>query len=154
MVQLSTYLSPRHVVLDLGGDSKAELLQGAGRCLEALIDGLDAAEITDLLVARESLASTGVGSGIAIPHASSAALSEPCIAMFRTSGPVDFDSVDGEPVTLMLVVLAPKNAQALHLRILARVARLVRSTAVREQLLEIATPEQVCRYIGEVEGAL
>jgi nitrogen PTS system EIIA component len=154
MVSLRSYLSPQHVVLDLDGRSKTELLQGAGSHLAALVDGLDAGEITGLLAAREHLASTGVGLGIAIPHASSAALSEPCLALYRTRQPVPFDSVDGVPVNLMLVVLAPQSSQALHLRLLARVARLVRADHVRKRLLEVPSAEEAIQFIGEVEGSL
>lgn len=154
MVSLRSYLSPEHVVLDLGGRSKTELLEGAGSHLAPLLPGLDAVEITGLLAAREHLASTGVGLGIAIPHASSAALSEPCLALYRTKQPVPFDSVDGVPVNLMLVVLAPESSQALHLRLLARVARLVRADHVRNRLLEVPSAEEAIRFIGEVEGSL
>lgn len=154
MVSLCSYLSPAHVVLGLAGATKADLLRGAGHHLEALVPNLNAAEITRLLQAREELASTGVGSGIAIPHASSAALASPCLALYRTAKPVPFDSVDGAPVTLMLVVLAPQASQALHLRLLARVARLVRAEDVRQRLHEVATAEAAIQYIGGVEGSL
>lgn len=154
MVSLRSYLSPKHVVLDLDGRTKAELLRGAGSHLAPLLTGLDAGQITGLLDARERLASTGVGLGIAIPHASSASLKEPCLALFRTRRPVPFDSVDGAPVNLMLVVLAPQSSQALHLRLLARVARLVRADHVRKRLLEVPSAEEAIQFIGEVEGSL
>ena len=154
MVTLGSYLSPKHVVLDLEGDTKSALLEGASHHLNELVPALQPDEIAGLLTAREALGSTGVGLGIAIPHASTEALSTPCLALFRTRQPVPFDSVDGKPVNLMFVVLGAQSRQALHLRLLARVARLVRADHVRERLLEIPSAEEAFNFIAEVENSL
>lgn len=154
MIHLSSYLTVDDVHLDVAGDDKATVLIAVGKLLAGRLDTLTAGDVTGLLTDRENLASTGVGLGVAIPHASTAAIAEPCLGLFRTAVPVPFDSVDGVPVRLMVVVLAPKASQALHLRILARIARLVRDPATRERLLAAPTPADVCAIIGDVEGIL
>ncbi len=154
MIRLSSYLTAEHVHLDVDGIDKGSVLTTIGERLAGTLGTLQAGEITDLLSAREKLASTGVGLGVAIPHASSPALDRPCLGLFRTTGPVPFDAVDGEPVQLMMVVLAPQSSQALHLRLLARIARLVRSEPVRARLLTVDSAEQALALIDEVEGQL
>lgn len=152
MVRLTAYLTPEHIHLDLPATNKAGLLAAAARLLAPSVDGLDSSEIAELLSSRERLASTGVGHGIAIPHASSAAIEAPCLGLFRTAVPVPFEAVDDQPVQLVLVVLAPQRAQGLHLRLLARIARLVRSAEVRETLLAAATAEQAYLCMTGFEG--
>lgn len=152
MVRLTTYLSPDQIHLDVTASNKAELLMQAARLLAPTVDELSASEIAELLAGRERLASTGVGHGIAIPHASSEAIPRPCVGLFRMARPVPFDAVDGDPVKLVVVVLAPQRAQALHLRLLACIARLVRSAQVRETLLAAQSAEQAYSCLGSFEG--
>jgi len=152
MVLLTTYLSPSSVLLDVAAVDKAAVLQRAASCLAAAEPMLDADQVATLLAARERVASTGVGEGIAIPHACSAAIDVPRLSVLRIVDPVDFDAVDGKPVNLIVAVLAPPHAQALHLRLLARVARLVRSPATREALLAAQSSEEAYSVIGAAEG--
>lgn len=152
MVQLTSYLDVDSVQLDVAAADKAELLRVAGACMARVLPGLPAETITDLLSARERVASTGVGEGIAIPHATCEALQAPRLGLLRTAGPVDFDAVDAQPVRLVMVVLAPKNAQALHLRLLARIARLVRSEHIRSGLFAAETAAAAFAIIDEYEA--
>ncbi len=152
MVQLTAYLAAEHIHLGLEASDKGGLLREASLLLAPSIHALDAEAIAGLLLARERLASTGVGHGIAIPHASSASIKEPCLGLFRTAQPVPFNAVDNQPVNLMVVVLAPQNEQALHLRLLAGIARLVRSAAVRDALLAAKTVDEAYSCLGGFEG--
>jgi|ETNmetMinimDraft_26_1059896.scaffolds.fasta_scaffold166083_2 mannitol/fructose-specific phosphotransferase system IIA component (Ntr-type) len=152
MVRLTAYLAAEHIHLDVDARDKDELLRQASLLLAPHLTALDAEAINELLLARERLASTGVGHGIAIPHASSAHIDTPCLGLFRTAQPVPFDAVDDQPVRLMVVVLAPQHEQALHLRLLAGIARLVRSEAVRDTLLAAQTAEEAYSCVGGFEG--
>lgn len=100
----------------------------------ALHCDLPAREIFDALVQRERLGSTGIGNGIAIPHGKLARVDRIFGVFARTDKPLDFESLDGEPVDLILLLLAPENAGADHLKALARAARLFRSAAVTTKL--------------------
>ena len=152
MVHLSAYLSPDHIHLALPGENKAQLLREIATRMATKSNALSADKIVDLLTAREKLASTGVGHNIAIPHASSNEIDTACVSLFRTAEPVAFDAVDDEPVRLLMVVLAPQSNQALHLKLLATIARLVRSATVRETLLTIDSGHEVLDYIASLEG--
>jgi PTS system nitrogen regulatory IIA component len=105
--------------------------------------GLDASEVMDALLAREQAGSTGVGSGVAVPHARLEGLDRMRGVFLRLETPVDFDAVDGRPVDLVFALLAPADAGSEHLRALARVARLLRRRELREQLREARTVDAV-----------
>ena len=96
--------------------------------------GLPAREIFDALIQRERLGSTGIGSGIAIPHGKLAKVEHIFGVFARFEKPIDFESLDGEPVDLILLLLAPEKAGADHLKALARAARLLRSQSTTAKL--------------------
>jgi nitrogen PTS system EIIA component len=95
---------------------------------------LPAREIFDVLLQRERLGSTGIGNGIAIPHGKLAKIERITGVFARLDKPIDFESLDGEPVDLILLLLAPESAGADHLKALARAARLLRSPAITAKL--------------------
>jgi PTS system nitrogen regulatory IIA component len=101
----------------------------AARCFE-----LKAARVLDALLERESVAPTGVGKGIAVPHAQVEGLDRMRGVFVRLQTPVDFDAVDDKPVDLIFALLAPPGAGSDHLRALARVSRIMRRADIREQL--------------------
>jgi PTS system nitrogen regulatory IIA component len=95
---------------------------------------LDQHEIFETLLQRERLGSTGVGEGIAIPHGKLAKLDKLFGFVARLEKPVDFDAIDGMPVDILFLLLAPEGAGADHLKALARVARVLRRSGVLERL--------------------
>ena len=114
------------------GSKKQALQELAARASEIL--KRDEREIFETLNQRERLGSTGVGHGIAIPHGKLAKM-ETLFGMFaRLEKPVDFEALDGEPVDLVFLLLAPEAAGADHLKALARVARLLRDPEVAKKL--------------------
>ena len=123
-------------ILPLGGvlpalrvSSKKTLLEAIARQAEA-VTALPERLVFDALLQRERLGSTGIGGGIAIPHGKFEGL-ERLVGLFaRLDKPVDFEALDGEPVDLVFVLMAPEGAGADHLKGLARVARVLRDPAV------------------------
>jgi nitrogen PTS system EIIA component len=133
MIDIADFLSPDRVVLDLKPQSKRQVLKAlAGRAAEAT--GLDPQRLCAVLTERERLGTTGVGGGIAIPHAKLPELDHLVGLFARLDEPVDFDAVDDQPVDLIFVLLAPDTAGAEHLKALARVARLLREEPTRLRL--------------------
>lgn len=104
---------------------------------------IDAGEALVALTAREVMGSTGVGHGVAIPHARVAGLKGVHAVVARLEKPIDFDSLDGEPVDLMVALFAPPNVVSEHLRALARVSRLLRQGEVREQLRQAHSADAI-----------
>lgn len=102
---------------------------------------LDAGEVLDALTEREAAGSTGVGHGVAVPHARLDGLERMRGVFVRIEQPVEFEAVDDQPVDLLFALFAPKNAGADHLRALARVSRVMRQGELREQLRKARTAD-------------
>lgn len=105
--------------------------------------GLDASDVLDALTEREAAGSTGVGYGVAVPHARLEGLERMRGVFVRVEQPVEFGSVDDQPVDLLFALFAPKNAGAEHLRALARVSRIMRQNELREQLRKARSADAV-----------
>lgn len=137
---LSEFLSPEGVVLNLHASCKREALaQLADKA--ATLTGAPAAQIRQALMDREQLGSTGVGRGVAIPHGKIDGVGKIVGLLAKLHHPVEFESVDDQPVDLIFVLLAPVDATAAHLKALAKVSRLLRDERVREALRGAGTPE-------------
>ena len=125
---LSDLLSFEAVLPALKVNSKKQALQELSD-RAAAVSGLPAREIYDSILQRERLGSTGVGNGIAIPHAKLAKAQQIFGLFARLERPVDFEAQDGAPVDLMFMLIAPESAGADHLKALSRIARAVRDPA-------------------------
>jgi len=124
-MHLADLISPEAVIPSLRAKTKKQLLQElAARA--ARLTGLKERYVFDTLLQRERLGSTGLGEGIAIPHGKFAGLKRIVGIFARLAAPVEFDAVDGEPVDIVFLLLAPEGAGADHLKALARISRLLR----------------------------
>lgn len=132
-MDLTDILSPDAVVADIKATSKKHLLQQLG-ARAAMLTGIEAARIQDVLQERERLGSTGFGGGIAIPHGKLPGLAHVFGLFARLGTPVDFDALDRQPIDLVFLLLAPEGAGADHLKALARVSRTFRQRALVEKL--------------------
>jgi len=106
-------------------------------------EGLSSAEIVTAVMERESLGSTGVGEGVAIPHARIAGLKAPIGAFARLEEPVDFEAIDERDCDLIFLLLAPLESNVDHLRALAKVSRLLRQQDLRASLREAHSVDSV-----------
>ncbi len=102
-------------------------------------EGLDLDTVVEVLMDRERLGSTGIGDNMAIPHGKLAQLAELKLAFGRSLKGVDFDSMDGKPSNLFFLLLAPVNSAGLHLKVLAKISRMLMSASFRENLMKPAT---------------
>ena len=130
---LTDLLSPDAIVPALKVISKKQVLQELAEKAAALT-GQNERAILEVLLQREKLGSTAVGNGIAIPHGKLPKLDALFGLFARLARPVDFDALDGQPVDLIFLLLAPEGAGADHLKALARVARLLREPNVARKL--------------------
>jgi len=127
------FLRPEAVAPALRVSSKKQALHEIS-AHAARLTGLDERDIFETLLQRERLGSTGIGEGIAIPHGKPARLGRLFGLMARLEKPVDFESLDGQPVDLVFLLLAPEGAGADHLKALSRIARVLRGPGVVERL--------------------
>jgi PTS system nitrogen regulatory IIA component len=141
---IASLLQVEDVVLDLAVADKPALLDAIGRHMEHS-RGFPHEGVTRDLSRREQVGSTGLGQGVAIPHARFGNLDRILIAYLRLKPPIAYDAPDGKPVTDILVVLVPKQAAEEHLSILAEATRMFADRGFRERLRQCANPLEVKR---------
>jgi len=139
-MDITDLITPEGVMVPLKVTSKKQALQAMAR-RAAEISGLNERLVFDTLLERERLGTTGVGNGIAIPHGRLAGLKTMHGVFARLARPINFDSIDDQPVDLIFLLLAPESAGADHLKALARVSRLLRDRSMCDKLRGAETPE-------------
>ena len=132
-MDLSDLISPEAMIASLKAKNNKQLLQALS-AHAARLTGLEERDIFDTLLQRERLGSTGLGQGIAIPHGKFTGLTRIVGVFAKLAEPVDFDAVDGAPVDIVFLLLAPEGAGADHLKALARISRLLREGSAVEKL--------------------
>jgi len=108
-----------------------------------LLPSIDPDQAMAVVMEREKLGSTGIGHGIAIPHGRLPELDAPVAALARHVEGVDFDAIDGQPVHIVVVLLAPANEDRSHLEMLASLARTLQQESVRQAIMQADSPEAV-----------
>jgi nitrogen PTS system EIIA component len=129
--------------------TKTEALE---ELVNALIKGglkLNCAKVIEVLQQREKLGSTGIGDGLAIPHGKISSLDEIVVAFGRSKKGVDFDSLDGKPVHIFFLLLAPENSVGQHLKALARISKMLKKANFRQKLIETDSKSDLYKLIIE-----
>jgi len=136
-------LSPERILIIESGTKRDVLL----RLIEALASSpavRDREELERAIFEREELMSTGIGLGVAVPHARLASIQEPvmAVAVCRTSI-ADYESLDGQPVQLVVMIAAGRDQHAAYIRLLAEISRRIKDAALRERILAARSPEEI-----------
>ena len=146
-MKISDLLSPADVLIDVRASNKRKLLQElAAKAASSLGLGVD--QVAPDLLKREDLGSTGVGGGVAIPHARLKDLQRPFGLMAKLKVPIEFDAIDGQAVDIVFVLLLPANAENGQLGALALVARTLRPREVRHRLRGAKNASELYSVIG------
>lgn len=153
VVLLSDLLSAARVKVPLSASTKDDLLEELVALLAG--DGCadDPAEVLRVVREREAILSTGIGSGVAIPHGKTPVCSALAVAAGVTGQPVDFDALDGEPVRIVFLLVGPETAAGAHIKALSRISRLVREADMRQRLLQATDAGEFIRVLQEAERA-
>lgn len=149
---LTELLSVERIKIPLESQTKDELLRELVDVCAAAGDIEDHQDVLRAVREREAVLSTGIGHGVAIPHGKSSAVGGLRMAAGRAAEPVDFDALDGEPVSLFFLLVGPESAAGPHIKALSRISRLVRRDEVRERLVGAATPEEFLAALREAEA--
>ncbi|MBN2034503.1 MAG: PTS sugar transporter subunit IIA [Deltaproteobacteria bacterium] len=146
-MKLSEIFQEDTVLPDLKAKDKKGVLEELVEPVVQHEPHLDRNALIHVLVERERLGSTGIGNGVAIPHGKISGISQPRIAFGRSAKGLDFESMDGEPTHLFFLLLAPENSTSLHLQALARIAKILKNSAFRKDLLEATGRNEIYRKI-------
>ena len=155
-MKLSDLIDSKAIVSELESTTKEEVIKELVDALAAAgkIDSKDGKKLTAALMAREQLGSTGIGQGLAVPHAKHNSVGDLVAAFGRSKKGIDFDSLDGEPVYLVFLLLSNKEASGQHLEALAYITKLLRDDLFCRFLREAKNVEEVVELLKEADEKL
>lgn len=151
-MDIDDLIGPAGILATLKAKSKRQVLQELAAHASELT-GLDERAIFDVLLERERLGTTGVGQGVAIPHGKIAGCKRVIGVFARSPEPIDFEAVDDQPVDLFVLLLAPEDAGADHLKALAAVSRLLRDRNLCDKLRGSANADALAALLLRKEAA-
>jgi len=149
-MKITNILRVESIIPELKSQDKSGVIRELAEAVTRSEASLAADRLYEVLLEREKLGSTGIGSGVAIPHGKVPNLERIVAAFGRSSPGIDFDSQDGEPAHLFFVLVAPENTAGLHLKALAKLSRLLQDAQFRQKLLDVSTAEDIYKAI-EIE---
>lgn len=141
-------LHPDAILVDLKSQDKKSVLEELVEPISH-ITGMDHHELVRVLMDREQLGSTGIGDGIGIPHGKVKGLESMIIGFGLSKRGVEFDSIDNKPTNLFFTLITPDQSTGLHLKLLARISRLLKNDSFRRSLLNASSPEEILNLIKE-----
>jgi nitrogen PTS system EIIA component len=151
-MKISDFLSPANVMLDVRASDKSRLLHQLSTQAAAEV-GLDAADVSKEIAKREDLGSTGVGNGVALPHARLKGLKSPFGLLARLRHGIDFEAIDDQPVDTVFLLLLPDAPNEAQLNALACVARALRDPESLQRIRGATDGESIFRALADSGGA-
>jgi PTS system nitrogen regulatory IIA component len=148
-MRLTDLLDQELILTELDGQNKRDVLNEFAALLYEHKKIRDQNEFLEVILAREALGSTGIGEGIAIPHGKLKSLNHLVLCFGISRKGIDFDAMDGEPVHIFFVLIAPEDSPGDHLKALARISRVLKNSSFRERLIKSRTQEEIYSQIQE-----
>jgi PTS system nitrogen regulatory IIA component len=148
-MKLLDIVSSGGVVDDLRAETKEGVLREMSEVAAANVPSLSVQSLTSILLDRESLGSTGIGDGVAIPHGKVPGLTRLVAVFGRSRAGVQFHSLDGKPAHLFFLVMAPEQSAGMHLKALARISRLLKDARFRRSLFDARDADDLRRILKE-----
>jgi len=150
-MRLSELLNEQSIRLALQARDKESSIKELVQLLETAHGVNTRGEILSKVLQRESMMSTGIGNGVAIPHGKTRLLDHLLAACGVSPAGIDFDSMDGEPANLFILLVSPESLRGPHVKALANVSRLLKEESVRSGLRQAASPADFLRILREAE---
>ena len=150
-MKISDILNPDVIEVNLDVKDKEDSLKKIIALASNSKKILDINKVSETIMEREKLVSTGVGKGFAIPHGKTDAISDIVAAFAITKDPIDFDSIDGEPVRFIFLLVGKETLLNTHIKLLSRISRLMNKDEFRAKLLEAKTKEEVLKIFKDEE---
>jgi nitrogen PTS system EIIA component len=152
-MKITDILDSRFILEDLKAKDKKAVLAELSAAICPDDTNLCRDAMVDILLEREKLGSTGIGDGIAIPHGKHGDLNDLVVAFGRSREGVEFNAMDGKPVHLFFLLMAPENATGHHLKVLAKISRMLKDSKFRGNLIGAKTKDDLYRLINERDDA-
>jgi mannitol/fructose-specific phosphotransferase system IIA component (Ntr-type) len=149
---LTELLTASRIKIPLEGHTKDDLLRELVGIVARDDEIGDEQAVLDAVRERESILSTGIGHGVAIPHGKSPSVPDLRMAAGLAPTPVDFDALDGQPVALFFLLIGPESAAGPHIKALSRISRIVRRDDVRDRLIAARTADEFLQALKDAEA--
>jgi len=153
-MKIVDFLFEDSIIIGMKNREKEAALEELLTALEKAGRIKDRKKILEALIEREKLGSTGIGQGIAVPHAKTNQIDNLVAALGISQKGINFEALDGEPVNIIFLVLAPAKATGIHLKALAKIARLLKDKVFRQSLKTASSPAEALKIIAEDEEKL
>jgi PTS system fructose-specific IIC component len=151
MIKLSDFFTEKTIRTGLAGKKKKEVIAELVGCLAEAGLVTDEKSLLKAVLAREKIQTTGLGGGVAIPHARVEQIRQIAMAVGRYEGGIDFSSLDKKPVHLVFLVAAPAEAARQYIQTVAKVARLMKTPPYKERILKAADSAEIARLIEQFD---
>jgi fructose-specific phosphotransferase system IIA component len=151
-VNLYEKLDASKVALNIEGKHRTQIIEKVLTQLHRAGAAFDEEEALEKVLKREELGGTGIGFGVALPHARLNSATEILVALGISKKGIDFEAMDGQPARLIFLVLAPEKEAETYLKVMARISRLMRKEEVREELLRCDRESEVASIIEKYEA--
>ncbi len=151
-MRLTDFLSPDCIKARLSASDKEGVIKEMVALLQSAGKLSDPELMLRAALGREATRTTGIGNCLAIPHGKCAAVDQLVMAVGKTSSPIDFNSVDGKPVTVVIFLASPPDKTGPHIQALARISRLMTDPKFRKALAAATKPKQIHQLFREFEG--
>jgi len=149
LMKILDILAMDSIVPELKGRTKKQVLEELIDAVKQNKPNIDQDLLMKVLLERERLGSTGIGDGIAIPHGKLKDIDDLVLSFGRSTEGIDFESMDGKPVHLFFLLVAPETCAGIHLRALAKIARLLKNGTVRKKLAKVDKREDIFSIIQQ-----
>ena len=153
-MKLSEIIVEDNIIMELKAKDKRVVLEELAEVIATHDPSIDKGTLVKILVERERLGSTGIGDGVAIPHGKFNGLKSPLMSFGRSREGLDFESMDEQPAYLFFLLIAPENAAGIHLKVLARIAKNLKSSAFRKKLMEASSKNEIYQTIIQTDEGL
>ena len=152
-MKLSELLDQNHIIPDLKAKDKKGVLEELVDVIFCSDPSFDKDSLVKVLLERERLGSTGIGDGVAIPHGKLQGLKHPIISFGRSLKGLDFEAMDGDLTFLFFLLVAPEDSASIHLKALAKIAKIIKNRSFRSLLMQVPTREEIYQTIIENDEA-
>lgn len=152
-MNIANMFKKEFIIEELKSTTRREVLTELSQIFSHAHIKVDYDNMVEVLLEREKLGSTGIGGGIAIPHGKLAGLENLIVSFGRSKDGIDFDSVDGKPVHIFFLLMAPENSAGQHLKALARISRMLKDDSFKDDLINATSVESLYRIIIEKDKA-
>ena len=153
-MRLTDILKPQDIKIPLAATTKSEAIAELVDLLAANNQITDAKKVLDAVLEREATRTTGIGNGLAIPHGKCTGTADLVMAIGKPATPIDFQAIDGRPVSIIWMLSSPPDKTSPHIHALARISRLMTLDKFRHSLLAAKTPQEAFDIIVQQENSL